>query len=98
MTPEQQALADGVARLLQSEPRIEAAWLAGSLGKGEGDAFSDVDILALAVDGAAIEAAKDLSGRLDTVATPVLANLLFGGKVINVVTDDWARFDINIIE
>ncbi len=97
-TPEQQDLIDGIARMLRAEPQIEAAWLAGSLGKGQGDRFSDVDVLALAKDGTAANLASTLPDRLSAVATPVLVNVLFGGRVINVVNDDWRRFDINLVE
>lgn len=97
-TPEQQHIIDRVTRLLQAQPDVEAAWLAGSLGKGQGDAFSDVDILALAKDGAVAGLVAALPGQLNTVATPVLVNILFGGRVINVVTEDWRRFDINVVE
>jgi predicted nucleotidyltransferase len=97
-TPEQQDLIDRIAALLRAQPEIEAAWLAGSLGKDQGDAFSDVDILALASDGEAAALSAALPDKLQAVAKPVLVNVLFGGRVINVVTDDWRRFDINIVE
>ncbi len=32
------------------------------------------------------------------MAEPVLVGDLFGGRVLNVVTADWARFDISIVE
>lgn len=97
-TPAQQSLIDRLRGFLLAEPRVEAAWLSGSLGKGQGDAFSDVDILVLVGPGASSAISADLAHNLASVATPVLVNSLFGGRVINVVTDDWQRFDLSFAE
>jgi len=97
-TAEQQNLIDKIADFLREEPRIAAAWLAGSLGRGEGDAFSDVDMLALADDGTAAEVSTSLAQGLSAIAKPVLVDALFGGRVLNVVTQDWQRFDISIVQ
>ncbi len=97
-TAEQQRLVANLHRLLEAEPRVEAAWLAGSLGRGAGDAFSDVDILALTTDGAAAALSAELQARFAEVTRPVLVNRLFGGRILSVVTEDWARFDITLAE
>lgn len=97
-TAEQQRLVEGIGRLLQAEPRVEAAWLAGSLGAGAGDAYSDVDVLALAADGALDEVSAAVVGSLPTIARPALVNSLFGGRVLSVVTDGWERFDISLVQ
>src|SRR5258708_29465582 len=97
-TAQQRILIEKIERFLRAQPRIVAAWLSGSLGKGEGDAFSDVDILALAAEGAAADASIDLGNNLSDIAKPVLVNRLFGGRVLNVVTEDWHRFDIAIVQ
>ncbi len=97
-TRAQQALVDGLEKLLRSESRVEAAWLAGSLGRGRGDEYSDVDTLALASDGMAAEVSAALAANLAGVAKPVLVNRLYGGRVLNVVTEDWQRFDISIVQ
>lgn len=98
-TSEQQALIDAIAAELADDPDIEAAWLSGSLGRGGGDGFSDVDVLALAVEGrvdaVAARWAADGAGR---VAEPVLVNRLFGGRIVNVVTADWERFDVVFVQ
>ncbi|HTB36347.1 MAG TPA: nucleotidyltransferase domain-containing protein, partial [Reyranella sp.] len=47
----QQNLIDEIGKLLHEEARVEAVWLAGNLGRGEGDIFSDVDLLVLVEDG-----------------------------------------------
>ena len=38
VTASQQKLIDEIGKLLGEEGRVEAAWLAGSLGRGQGDA------------------------------------------------------------
>ena len=96
ITTAQQTLVDAIATALRGDKRVEAAWLAGSLGREEGDALSDVDVVVLCADGAAGEIASDV-GLLD-FAKPVLVNALYGGRILNVITQDWQRFDLVFIE
>lgn len=97
-TPAQQALIDRAAALLQSDPRVEAAWLAGSLGAGGGDEWSDVDLLVLVEDGAFPAISAAIADRLDEIAPTVLVNRLYGGIVLNAVTEDWDRLDLTFTE
>jgi predicted nucleotidyltransferase len=39
-----QSLIETAVRLLSDDPRVRAVWLAGSCGRGEADALSDVDL------------------------------------------------------
>lgn len=96
-TPAQQQLIDRATALLQSDPRIEAAWLAGSLGAGTGDEWSDVDLLVLVAEGTFAEASAAIAARVDEIAPTVLVNRVHG-IVINAVTEDWQRFDISFTE
>jgi len=96
MTPAQQRLVDAISAVLQCDLRIEAAWLAGSLGRDTGDEFSDVDVVVLCPDGKANDIAAT-PGLLD-FARPVLVNALFGGRIVNVITPDWQRFDLVFAE
>jgi predicted nucleotidyltransferase len=98
VTASQQKLIDEIGKLLGEEGRVEAAWLAGSLGRGQGDSFSDVDLLVLVEDGTLIEVSSTFVARLSTVVRPVHVNKLFGGRVLNVVTADWQRFDLSFIQ
>ena len=95
-TTAQQGLVDAIAEALQRDKRIEAAWLAGSLGLDEGDAFSDVDVVVLCVDGTTSEIATT-PGLLD-FAKPVQVNALYGGRILNVITPAWQRFDLVFVE
>jgi predicted nucleotidyltransferase len=98
LTEDQQELLDAIRRVLESDAQIEAAWLAGSLGRGGGDAFSDVDVLALVAEGSAADVGQRYARDVAEIAEPVLVNPLFGGRVVNVVTKDWHRFDMSFIE
>jgi len=98
LTAEQQGLADAIAGVLAEDPAIEAAWLGGSLGRAAGDAYSDVDVLALVSAGATpAEAGLRYAREAARIADPVLVNPLFGGRVVNVVTADWRRFDLSFV-
>jgi predicted nucleotidyltransferase len=97
-TAAQQTLIDSISWALEDDAGIEAAWLAGSLGRGTGDAYSDVDILVLCGDGKAAEISSAYGRDVSRIAQPILANALFGGRVLNVVTSDWQRFDLTFIE
>src|SRR3954468_11752878 len=97
VTDAQQGLIDAVQRCLAADSEIEAAWLAGSLGAGGGDTFSDVDILALTPAGRAGEAARRYAADLTAIAPTVLVMTLYG-RVVSAVTDDWRRFDLSFVE
>jgi hypothetical protein len=97
-TADQQHLIDAIARRLDAEPAVEGLWLAGSLGKGQGDAFSDVDLLVLVADGVAAEGSARLARDLVPALSVVLVNSLFGGRVLNMITADWARFDLTLVQ
>ena len=98
LTAEQQDLADDISRVLSDDDQIEAAWLAGSLGRGGGDAFSDVDVVALVAGRAATDVGQRYARDVTAIAQPALVQPLFGGRILNVVTTDWERFDISFVE
>jgi predicted nucleotidyltransferase len=98
MTTEQRELVDAITRALAADHDIEGAWLAGSLGAGKGDVFSDVDVLVLAPAGKAGAVSSRVSRDIATIAEPALVNPLYGGRVLNVVTADWRRFDLHFVE
>lgn len=93
----QQSLIDAIRAALSDDPEVEAAWLAGSLGAGGGDAFSDVDILALTPSGRAFDVARRYAANPSAIAPTVLVNILFA-RVVSAVTDDWRRFDLSFVE
>jgi predicted nucleotidyltransferase len=98
VTPEQWRLAEAAARVLREDASVAAVWLAGSLGRGAGDAFSDVDLLVLVTGASATEAGLRYVDKAAEIAAPALVNTLLGGRVISVVTEDWRRFDLSFVE
>jgi hypothetical protein len=92
-------LIDRIVDVLGADDRVRAVWLSGSLGRGGGDEFSDVDLLvAVEPDG------RDafVAGWEDTVtriAPIVHRQRLEGGGVVvfTHVTDEWDRFDATIV-
>jgi predicted nucleotidyltransferase len=97
-TAAQDKLIAAISAVLVKDSRIEAAWLAGSLGRGKGDAFSDVDVLVLCPDGLAGAISTIVAANPSEIAKTVLVNALYGGRILNFVTDDWQRFDLSFIE
>lgn len=97
-TSEQQVLIDAISDVLEADNEIEAAWLSGSLGRGAGDAFSDVDVTTLVVPTAPPESVgRRYLQTAASIAPPLLVNALFGARVVSVVTSDWARFDLSFL-
>jgi hypothetical protein len=97
ITPVQRELVNAVSRALEADADIEAAWLGGSLGRGAGDAYSDIDVVALVRDSRATDVGLRYVNDVAKIATTVLVNSLFGGRVLSVVTSDWSRFDVSFI-
>jgi hypothetical protein len=98
MTDEQQALLAALTAHLDREAGVQAVWLAGSLGAGEGDAWSDVDLLVLAAEGGWQDLSESLARDFAASFDAVLVEPLFGGRVVHFITADWARFDLTIVE
>lgn len=79
---------------VETDPRIRAAWLAGSFGKGIADRWSDVDAHLL-IDPAQIDAFKaGVQAWLEALRPLVLYRLLFGGQMVNAMTDEGMRLDV----
>ena len=82
---------------LTGNTRIRALFLSGSFGRGTEDAFSDVDLLAVA-DPADHEAlATEWRATLESIAPIVYFNRLPWALVLNAITDQWLRVDLSIV-
>ncbi len=64
---ERALLADRLARLLADDPRVLAGWLHGSVGRGEADGLSDLDVTVVVAD-ESVAAAAGGPGRPTTYA------------------------------
>ncbi len=78
---------------LADDVRVEAAWLAGSFGRGDTDRYSDIDLHLLPAAGETTF--RDQIERwLNTLRPLVLYKLLFDGRMVNALTQDGVRLDI----
>lgn len=97
LTPAQGQLLTRLARHLDSDSRIGAAWLVGSLARGLGDRFSDVDVRA-AVDGGALRAVVDeWPARVASLVELVFVRAVSStptGTTFAHVTSGYVRFDV----
>ena len=89
----QHALIDAVVRTMEADPRVASLWLSGSLGKAQGDAFSDVDFVVAVPDGAGFAIVNDYARDLSAIADVVHARALFG-RVVTAMTRSIERFDL----
>jgi predicted nucleotidyltransferase len=78
-TAAQQSLIEAITRALERDSRVESAWLSGSLGRGAGDEFSDVDIVAV-VQGDPSATCTEYRDRLGEIAETVLARILLAAR------------------
>ena len=77
-----------------ADPRVRAAWLAGSYGKGIADRWSDVDAHLL-IDPAQIDDFRaGVRVWLEALRPLVLYRLLFGDRMVNAMTDEGMRLDV----
>ena len=96
LTEAQRRLVERLTQVLQADAQVLGAWVAGSLGKGAGDRYSDVDVLVLAA-GDPSELAARYHRDADAITPTVLA-LLHLGRVVSCVTPGWDRFDLTFID
>lgn len=79
---------------IEDEPRILAGWLEGSLGRGNADRYSDIDLHLLLRDDGLKSLSAEAEQWLATIRPLVLFSLMFDGKMINALTVDGLRVDI----
>jgi len=108
-----EALLQRVVSTLGADDRFVAAWFSGSFGRGEEDAYSDVDLVAVVAPPAAEtlcarpwwNAGRTTPERVDLLrrlGTPVIVhdahgNAPEGGTHTNVVFDDATHLDLNLV-
>ena len=77
-----------------ADPRIRAAWLAGSFGKGIADRWSDVDAHLLIDPAHSDDFRAGVRAWLEALRPLVLYRLLFGDRMVNAMTDEGMRLDV----
>lgn len=94
MTTAQARFIDTLAAEAEYDPRVRAAWLAGSFGKGKGDRWSDVDAHLLIEPSALDEFSKDAEKWLAQIRPLVFVRRMFDGRMVNAMTDEAMRLDV----
>ncbi|MDT0261082.1 nucleotidyltransferase domain-containing protein [Jatrophihabitans lederbergiae] len=81
-----------IVELLRAEPRVLAAWLYGSHGRGDADEYSDLDVWVVTedVDGLLADW-PTLAGELGEV---VLTEPIRGQPAIRCILADWTHYDL----
>ena len=93
------AAIEAISRDLQDEPAIRALFLSGSYGAGIEDAYSDIDFLMVASDGATDEVAKLWHKAISRTGEIVLWwDRQVRPMLINAITHDWMRTDVVILK
>ncbi len=85
---------DALAAKAETDPRIGAAWLTGSFGKGMADRWSDVDAHFLVDSSVLDEFSEGAEAWLTEVRPLVFVRRMFDGQMINAMTDEAMRLDV----
>lgn len=85
---------DSLTTKSAADPRVHAAWLAGSFGKDIADRWSDVDAHLLIDPKALEEFRAGVQAWLAAIRPLVLFRLLFDGQMVNAMTDEALRIDV----
>ena len=92
------ALIGRVAEVLERLPGLGGAFLGGSHGRNEADAYNDVDVYVVATDADDI---PDLLPRLeqsvDEISPILFRKVLPNTCTINCITTNWLRFDLTVV-
>ncbi|WP_152365276.1 aminoglycoside 6-adenylyltransferase [Microlunatus speluncae] len=85
-----------ITTVLDEDPRVRAAWLVGSYGRGTQDEFSDIDVWLVADDRDGL--ATDWADLGDRIAPSIYRERRDFGPVtlFNHVTPEWYRLDFTI--
>lgn len=97
MSRRYQELLDRSVALFVADDRIVALFVVGSVGRGEADASSDLDLVVSTVDD---DAQRSLIGDWRTWATaitPWVYGRRLGEKVVSLVTQGWERLDVSVV-
>ena len=93
MTEDQHALLDQLVAALAADPRIRSAWLSGSLAKGAGDAWSDIDLTVVVDEPDLAACLRDCAAGALALPATVFSQLVHG-RIFSGVTPAWSRFDL----
>ena len=95
---DQAALIDRIAEVLEGLPGLGGAFLGGSHGRDEADAYSDVDVYVVVADADDIpDLLRCLEQSVDEISPILFRKVLPNTRTINCITTDWLRFDLTVV-
>lgn len=93
-----QALVERCLIVLSASPHVQALLVLGSAGRGEADTASDLDLLVAAFDQEAARVLLETRQEWLPQITDTIYLRVLGGVVLTMVTPDWKRLDIMVID
>jgi predicted nucleotidyltransferase len=87
-------LTENVVTVLKADPRIRAAWLAGSRGRGTDDQYSDLDIWVVTAPEDRKAILADWPSLADKLGPTVLCQRVGLLPVYTHITPEWDRYDV----
>ena len=95
---DQAALIARITQVLGDLPGIAGAFLGGSVGRGEADDYSDVDIFVVVGNLDSIpDVLAQLANKAETISALLFSRTLPNARTINAITVDWLRFDLTVV-
>ena len=95
---DQAELADRIGETLKDIPGVGSAFLGGSHGRDEADAYSDVDVYAVVANADDVsDVLTCLEQVVGRIAPVVFSNVLPNARTINCITEEWLRFDLTVV-
>ena len=95
---DQAALAKRIGEVLREVPGVGSAFIGGSHGRDEADAYSDVDVYVVVANADDVpDALGRVSQVLERIAPILFSKTLPNARTINCITDDWLRFDLTVV-
>ena len=95
---DQAALIDRIAEVLERLPGFGSAFLGGSHGRDEADAYSDVDVYVVVADADDIpNVLPGFEQSVDEISPILFRQVLPNARTINCITADWLRFDLTVV-
>ncbi len=80
--------------VFDTDPRVEALWLSGSLARGDADSYSDLDLLVATTDEGHASFSDEWAKWLASITPTVLARRIPGIAGLYAVTPAWLRLDV----
>ena len=95
---DQAELTDRIVEMLEGLPGLGSAFLGGSHGRGEADAYSDVDVYVVVAEAADIpDVLARLAQSVGEISPVLYSKVLPNARTVNCITMDWLRFDLTVV-